>query len=135
MTTNPLDYKDTLTDEQYDVLFNKATEAPFSGEYDTVFKEGEYACAACGTVLFDSDKKFEAHCGWPSFYDAIPGRVEFHVDSSFGATRTEVTCANCGGHLGHVFEGEGFGTPTDQRYCINSLSLTFTPVNSDSKEV
>ena len=133
--TTPSDYKDKLTNAQYDVLFNKATEAPFSGEYDSVFGEGEYACAACGTVLFDSDKKFEAHCGWPSFYDAIPGKVAFHDDTSMGATRTEVTCATCGGHLGHVFAGEGFGTPTDQRYCINSLSLTFTPVNSDSKEV
>jgi peptide-methionine (R)-S-oxide reductase len=120
-------YKDKLTPEQYDVLFNKATEAPFSGEYDQVFKPGVYACAACGTQLFESDKKFDAHCGWPSFYDAIPGRVEFHEDKSFGSTRTEVTCATCGGHLGHVFEGEKFGTPTDQRYCINSLSLTFTP--------
>ena len=129
--TIPEDYKAKLTDEQYDVLFNKATEAPFSGEYDSVFAEGEYACAACGTVLFDSDKKFDAHCGWPSFYDAIPSKVVFHEDASFGATRTEVTCATCGGHLGHVFAGEGFGTPTDQRYCINSLSLTFTPVKSD----
>jgi len=129
--TIPEDYKAKLTDEQYDVLFNKATEAPFSGEYDSMFAEGEYACAACGTVLFASDKKFDAHCGWPSFYDAIPGKVVFHEDTSFGATRTEVTCATCGGHLGHVFTGEGFGTPTDQRYCINSLSLTFTPVKSD----
>lgn len=120
-------YKDKLTDEQYDVLFNQATEAPFSGEYDQLFKEGTYACAACGTVLFDSDKKFDAHCGWPSFYGAKPGTVIFHEDTSMGTTRTEVTCATCGGHLGHVFEGEGLGVPTDQRYCINSLSLRFIP--------
>jgi len=120
-------YKDTLTDEQYDVLFNKATEAAFTGEYDQLFKEGEYACAACGTILFGSEKKFDAHCGWPSFYDAIPGKVVFHDDSTFGMKRTEVTCATCGGHLGHVFEGEGFNVPTDQRYCINSLSLKFIP--------
>jgi peptide-methionine (R)-S-oxide reductase len=123
-------YKAQLTDEQYDALFNKATEAPFSGEYDQLFKQGTYACAACGTVLFDSSTKFDAHCGWPSFYDAKPDAVIFHDDSSFGMTRTEVTCATCGGHLGHVFEGEGFGTPTDQRYCINSLSLRFIPAET-----
>ncbi len=120
-------YKQKLTPEQYDVLFNKATEAPFSGEYDSTFQDGVYACAACGTQLFESGKKFDAHCGWPSFYDATPGRVKFHEDKSFGTIRTEVTCATCGGHLGHIFEGEKFGTPTDQRYCINSLSLKFTP--------
>lgn len=120
-------YKAKLTDEQYDVLFNKATEAAFSGEYDQLFKEGTYACAACGTELFESGTKFDAHCGWPSFYDAKPGTVEFHDDSSLGMKRTEVTCATCGGHLGHVFEGEGFDVPTDQRYCINSLSLKFIP--------
>lgn len=115
--------KQKLSPEQYDVLVNKATEAPFSGEYDSVFDPGTYMCAACGAELFDSKTKFDAHCGWPSFYDARPGAVEFHDDSSLGMKRTEVTCANCGGHLGHVFEGEGFDTPTDQRFCINSLSL------------
>ena len=120
-------YKTKLTDEQYDVLFNKATEAPFTGEYDQLFAAGEYACAACGTVLFESGTKFDAHCGWPSFYDAKPGMVVFEDDTSVGMRRTEVTCAHCGGHLGHVFEGEGLGVPTDQRYCINSLSLKFIP--------
>lgn len=123
------DYKDKLTAEQYDVLFNKATEAPFTGEYDSLFKDGTYACAACGTVLFESGTKFDAHCGWPSFYDAKPGTVKFHEDKSFGAIRTEVTCTHCGGHLGHVFEGEGFDVPTDKRYCINSLSLRFIPAD------
>jgi peptide-methionine (R)-S-oxide reductase len=121
------EYKTKLTDEQYDVLFNKATEAPFTGEYDQLFAAGEYACAACGTVLFESGTKFDAHCGWPSFYDAKPGTVVFEDDTSVGMRRTEVTCAHCGGHLGHVFEGEGLGVPTDQRYCINSLSLKFIP--------
>ncbi|MEO6109473.1 MAG: peptide-methionine (R)-S-oxide reductase MsrB [Candidatus Saccharimonadales bacterium] len=124
-------YKATLTDEQYDVLFNKATESPFSGEYDEFTEKGSYACAACGTVLFESDKKFDAHCGWPSFYDAKKGAVIFTPDNSGLMKRTEVTCATCGGHLGHVFEGEGFDVPTDQRYCINSLSLTFTPAKKE----
>ncbi|MDB5177915.1 MAG: Peptide methionine sulfoxide reductase [Candidatus Saccharibacteria bacterium] len=119
------EWKKGLTDEQYHVLREKGTEAPFSGEYDLTFDPGTYSCAACGTVLFDSDKKFDAHCGWPSFYDAKPGSVEFHTDDSLGMSRTEVTCATCGGHLGHVFEGEGLDIPTDQRYCINSLSLKF----------
>ena len=120
-------YQNKLTPQQYDVLFNKATEAAFSGEYDSMFEPGLYRCAACGAELFDSTTKFDAHCGWPSFYDAKPGAVVFSHDDSHGMHRTEVTCANCGGHLGHVFEGEGFSTPTDQRYCINSLSLTFNP--------
>lgn len=116
-----------LTDEQYDTLFNKATEAPFSGEYDDLYQSGSYSCANCDTKLFESSTKFDAHCGWPSFYDAIPKSVVFHDDTTLGMRRTEATCANCGGHLGHVFEGEKFGNPTDTRYCINSLSLQFTP--------
>ena len=120
-------HQNKLTPQQYDVLFNKATEAAFSGKYDSMFEPGLYRCAACGAELFDSTTKFDAHCGWPSFYDARAGAVVFSDDDSHGVHRTEVTCANCGGHLGHVFEGEGFSTPTDQRYCINSLSLTFNP--------
>lgn len=116
-----------LTDEQYETLFNKATEAPFSGQYDDFYEKGSYVCANCGTKLFESGTKFDAHCGWPSFYDALPDAVKFHNDDSLGMHRVEVICANCGGHLGHVFEGEGFDTPTDQRYCINSLSLQFSP--------
>lgn len=117
------EWKKTLTPEQYRVLREKGTEPAFTGEYDSMFDPGTYSCAACGTELFDSDKKFDAHCGWPSFYDAKPGAVEFTEDDSHGMRRTEVTCATCGSHLGHVFEGEGYGTPTDQRYCINSVSL------------
>lgn len=121
------EWRDQLTPEQYQVLRRKATEAPFTGEYDSVFDPGTYSCAACGTKLFDSTTKFDAHCGWPSFYDAKAGTVEFIADDSHDMVRTEVICANCGGHLGHVFEGEGYGTPTDLRYCINSLSLKFDP--------
>lgn len=122
-----IDKNPDLTDEQYETLFNKATETPFSGQYDDFYESGSYACANCGTKLFESGTKFDAHCGWPSFYDALPGTVKFDDDNTLGMKRTEVTCAHCGGHLGHVFEGEGFDTPTDQRYCVNSLSLQFTP--------
>jgi peptide-methionine (R)-S-oxide reductase len=117
------EWKKSLSPEQYRVLREKGTEAPFTGEYDSVFDPGTYTCAACGAELFSSEAKFDAHCGWPSFYDALPGAVVFTADDSLGMVRTEVTCANCGGHLGHVFEGEGFDTPTDQRFCINSVSL------------
>lgn len=126
MNKTDAEWKKELTPEQYAVLREKGTEAPFSGEYDSVFDPGTYTCAACGAELFDSEKKFDAHCGWPSFYDAKKGSVEFHQDDSHGMSRTEVTCANCGGHLGHVFEGEGLDVPTDQRYCINSVSLNFS---------
>lgn len=119
------EWKKTLSPEQYRVLREKATEPAFTGEYDSMFDPGTYSCAACGTELFDSEKKFDAHCGWPSFYDAKPGAVEFSEDTSHGMNRVEVTCATCGSHLGHVFEGEGYGTPTDQRFCINSVSLKF----------
>jgi peptide-methionine (R)-S-oxide reductase len=120
-------WREILTPEQFAVLREKATEPPFSGEYDGLYADGVYACAACGQVLFDSGTKFDAHCGWPSFYDARPGAVEFHTDESHGMVRTEVTCGNCGGHLGHIFEGEKLGNPTNKRYCINSLSLKFAP--------
>ncbi|MET0979825.1 MAG: peptide-methionine (R)-S-oxide reductase MsrB [Candidatus Saccharimonadales bacterium] len=123
------EWEDELTPEQYHVLREKGTELPFSGEYDSVFDAGTYSCAACGTKLFASETKFDAECGWPSFYDALPGTVELHEDDSLGTVRTEVTCATCGGHLGHVFEGEGLGVPTDQRYCINSLSLQVDPAD------
>ena len=127
MRTNKTEseWQDELTPEKYHVLREKGTEPAFTGEYDSVFDEGTYSCGACGAELFDSSKKFDAHCGWPSFYDAIDGTVVLTPDDSMGMARTEVTCAHCGSHLGHVFEGEGLGVPTDQRYCINSLSLKF----------
>lgn len=121
------EWRKKLSPQQYHILREKGTEAPFSGGYDSLFETGSYNCGACGVRLFESDKKFDAHCGWPSFYDAISGTVVLSSDDSLGMSRTEVTCANCGSHLGHVFEGEGFDTPTDQRYCVNSLSLKFNP--------
>lgn len=112
----------------YRVLREHGTEAPFSHEYETLETPGMYSCRACGAELFRSETKFDAHCGWPAFYAPLAGdRVEYIEDRSLGRVRTEVRCANCGGHLGHVFEGEGFPTPTDQRYCINGVALRLDP--------
>lgn len=113
-----------LTDEQKDILFNRATEAPFSGEYLNTSEDGTYSCANCGTKIFDSNHKFESHCGWPSFDRAIPGSTKLKADHSHGMIREEVVCGNCGVHLGHVFP-DGPKDTTGQRYCINSLALKF----------
>lgn len=115
-----------LTPEQKAVLFDKATEAPFTGKLLHVTDKGEYTCANCGAVLFSSDAKYDSDCGWPSFDKAIEGTVEYTPDHSHGMERTEITCANCGGHLGHVFD-DGPRETTGTRYCVNSLSLAFTP--------
>jgi peptide-methionine (R)-S-oxide reductase len=120
----PEEWKNILTPEQYHVLVEKGTERPFTGEYDRHFEDGAYVCGACGTKLFESQNKYDAGCGWPSFDQAIPGAVEFHEDNTLGVPRTEVTCATCGGHLGHVFP-DGPKDTTGQRFCINSISLDF----------
>ena len=117
-----------LTPAEYAVLRKAATEPAFVGEYTDTKTEGVYSCRACGAELFRSDTKFSSHCGWPSFYDPKDSdAVELIEDSSMGMVRTEVRCSRCGSHLGHVFEGEGYPTPTDQRYCINSISLRLEP--------
>ncbi|MDQ1035552.1 peptide-methionine (R)-S-oxide reductase [Streptomyces sp. V3I8] len=117
-----------LSPAEYAVLRQAGTEPAFRGEYTDTKTKGVYACRACGAELFTSTEKFESHCGWPSFYDPKDSdAVELIEDRSHGMTRTEVRCSRCGSHLGHVFEGEGYATPTDQRYCINSISLTLTP--------
>jgi peptide-methionine (R)-S-oxide reductase len=115
-----------LTPEEYAVLRKAGTERAFTGEYTDNHRVGVYRCRACGAELFRSDTKFESHCGWPSFFTPLAGdRVIERTDRNMGMARTEVLCANCHSHLGHVFSGEGYGTPTDLRYCINSISLTF----------
>jgi peptide-methionine (R)-S-oxide reductase len=116
--------EDQLTPDQINVLKNKATEAPFSGKLLNNKQTGQYHCAGCSSPLFESNAKFDSGSGWPSFDQAIPGSVKEINDDSYGMVRTEVVCASCGGHLGHVFP-DGPAQTTGQRFCINSLSLDF----------
>lgn len=121
---NEKNWKEKLTSEEYHVLREKGTERPFTGKYWNFFEKGNYKCAACGQLLFDSDTKFDAGCGWPSFSDVVNNKnVILKDDFSFGMHRIEVMCSNCGGHLGHVFDDGP--KPTGQRYCINSVSIKF----------
>jgi peptide-methionine (R)-S-oxide reductase len=122
------EWRERLTPEEYRVLREAGTEAAFTGEYTDAKTIGVYRCRACGAELFRSDAKFESHCGWPSFYQPTENdAVTLIEDRSFGQVRTEVRCGTCNSHLGHVFAGEGYDVPTDQRWCINSVSLTLEP--------
>lgn len=115
------EWKEQLGLEKYKILREKGTEFPHTGKYNLSFDKGTYCCAACAEPLFESNSKFNSGCGWPSFDESIPGKVEYIKDSSHGMLRTEILCANCGSHLGHIFDDGP--TQTGQRYCVNSLSV------------
>ena len=116
-------WKEQLTEEEYKVLRQKGTERPHTGKYNLHFEDGTYKCNACNQALFESDSKFDAHCGWPSFDKSIEGTVNRYLDKSYGMLRTEIVCSNCGSHLGHVFNDGP--TKTGERYCVNSVSIDF----------
>ena len=127
------EWRAQLTPQEFAVLREAGTERPWVGEYTDTKTTGVYECRACGTELFRSDTKFDSHCGWPSFFSPLAGdRVILREDRELGMVRVEVLCANCHSHLGHVFEGEGYATPTDQRYCINSISLRLVPQKDEA---
>jgi len=119
------EWRERLTDEEYEILRNRGTEPKFSGDYLDVKADGTFRCAGCGAELFDSDTKFDSNSGWPSFFDANGDAVETETDTRHGMTRVEVLCSTCGGHLGHVFDDGP--DPTGKRYCINSVALDFDP--------
>ncbi len=124
------EWKAQLTPDEYRVLRKKGTEFPHTGKYNLHFENGDYYCRACNAKLFESEHKFESGCGWPSFDQAVEGAIEYIRDTSHGMIRTETVCANCGSHLGHVFD-DGPRNTTGQRYCINSVSIDFEPSNEE----
>ncbi|GAB2247120.1 hypothetical protein Droror1_Dr00007002 [Drosera rotundifolia] len=123
------EWRAVLSPEQFRILRQKGTEYPGTGEYDKFFEEGIYTCTGCGTPLYRSTTKFNSGCGWPAFFEGLLGAINRTPDPD--ERRVEITCAACGGHLGHVFKGEGFPTPTDERHCVNSVSLKFVPGNAN----
>jgi peptide-methionine (R)-S-oxide reductase len=122
------EWRNELSEEQFRILRQKGTERPHTGVYNLHFEKGTYVCAGCHQKLFESDSKFDAHCGWPSFDKSIKGTVDYVLDKSHGMIRTEIVCSNCGGHLGHVFNDGP--TETGTRYCVNSVSIDFEKTDS-----
>lgn len=132
----PLPAVSNIKTEQFRVVRKQGTEAPFTGKYDKHQPTtGTYNCVACDAPLYNANHKFKSGCGWPAFFDGVPGAITRHTDKTFGMERTEIVCSNCGGHLGHVFKGEGYATPTDERHCVNSVSLKFNDDKSEGSKV
>jgi peptide-methionine (R)-S-oxide reductase len=124
LPTTEDEWRARLSEQEFRVLREAGTEPPWTGGYVSTKTAGVYRCRACGAQLFASGTKFDSHCGWPSFYEPLEGSVIYQTDQSHGMARTEVRCARCESHLGHVFTGEGYPTPTDERFCVNSICLT-----------
>ncbi|GAA6003677.1 hypothetical protein JCM10207_003542 [Rhodosporidiobolus poonsookiae] len=135
VTKSDQEWQLQLSKEQFRILREKGTEMAGTGEYDKHYpSKGVYECAGCAQPLYTADTKFKSGCGWPAFFAAIPGAVEEHTDSSWGMQRTEIVCSNCGGHLGHLFKGEGFDNPTTERACVNSISIKFNEAGEGKYE-